>query len=130
VYTDQAAILRRVLTREGITQQELANKLDLTRQWLERAIGGGVALGAESCLRIALEFREDALQLLRAAGKDELADLLKRAGFGAGEMSATDRDLLRDLDSVPEAQQRPIRELIRSLSARDGSPTRKSRRRS
>lgn len=129
MYPDQAALLRRVLTREGITQQELANKLDLTRQWLERAIGGGVALGAESCLRIALEYREDALQLLRAAGKGQLADLLERAGFCAGEVSAMDRDLLRDLDSLPDAQQRPIRELIQSLSTRSSPPPRKSRRR-
>jgi transcriptional regulator with XRE-family HTH domain len=130
VYPNQAAIIRRVLTREKITQKELATKLDVTRQWLERAIRGEVALGAETCLRVALDHGEDALPLIRAAGKGELADLLERAGLGAGEVSPSDRDLLRDLDSVPEAQQRPIRELIRSLSTRGSSPTRKSRRRS
>jgi transcriptional regulator with XRE-family HTH domain len=119
-----------VLAREGLTQQGLADELGLTRQWLERAIGGGVALGAESCLRIALEYDEDALQLLRAAGKDELAELLDRAGFGAGEVSVADRDLVRTLASLPEAQRSSIRELIRSLAPGGSMPPRRSRRRS
>jgi hypothetical protein len=108
----------------------LALKLELSRQWLDRAMRGEVALGAETCLRVALEYDEDALSLMRAAGKAELADLLERAGFGTADVSATDRDLLRDLDSLPDAQQRPMRELIRSLSTRSSSPPRKSRRRS
>jgi hypothetical protein len=129
VYPNQTAILRRVASRET-TLRKLAAKLELSRQWLDRAMRGEVALGAETCLRVALQYDEDALSVMRAAGKGELADLLERAGFGTGEVSASDRDLLRDLDSVPEAQQRPIRELIRSLSTRGSSPTRKSRRRS
>jgi transcriptional regulator with XRE-family HTH domain len=130
VYSNQAAIIRRVLTREGIKQNELATKLSITRQWLERAMRGEVALGAETCLRIALEYNEDTLSLMRAAGKEELSDLLERAGFGAGEVSAADRDLLQDLDSLPEAHRRPIRELIRNLSTRSSSLPRKSRKRS
>lgn len=112
------------------TLRKLAAKLELSRQWLDRAMRGEVALGAETCLRLALEYDEDALSLMRAAGKSELADLLERAGFGTGEVSVTDRELLRDLDSVPDAQQQPLRELIRSLSTRSSSPPRKSRKRS
>jgi len=118
-----------VASRE-VTLTELATNLDLSRQWLDQAMRGDVALGAETCLVVALEYDENALSLMRAAGKGELADLLERAGFGAGEVSAIDRDLLRALSSLPEEQRRPIRELIRSLSTRGGSPTRKSRRRS
>jgi transcriptional regulator with XRE-family HTH domain len=129
VYHDQVAILRRVSSREK-TKAALAAKLDISREWLDRVMSGEVALGAETCLHIALEYGEDALSLMRAAGKGELADLLERAGFGGGEVSASDRDFLRNLDSLPEAQQQPIRELIRSLSTRGSSPTRKSRKRS
>jgi hypothetical protein len=128
-YPHQAAILRRVASRET-TLTDLATKLDLSRQWLDQAMRGDVALGAETCFVIALEYDEDALSLLRAAGKGELADLLERAGFGVGEVSATDRDLLRALGSLPEEQRRPIRELIRSLSTRGSSPARKPRKRS
>lgn len=128
-YPGQAAILRRVASREA-TLTALATKLDLSRQWLDQAMRGDVALGAETCLIVALEYDEDALSVMRAAGKGELAELLERAGFGAGEVSATNRDLLRDLDSLPDAQQRPIRDLIRSLSTRSSSPARKARKRS
>jgi hypothetical protein len=128
-YPNQAAILRRVASREA-TVTELATKLDVSRQWLDQAMRGDVALGAETCLVVALEYDEDALSLMRAAGKGGLADLLERAGFGAGEVSATDRDLLRALSSLPDAQRRPIRELIRSLSTRGNSPMRKSHKRS
>lgn len=128
VYPDQVALLKRVSSRE-ITKKALAAKLQISREWLERVMRGEVALGAETCLRIALEYDEDVLSVMRAAGKEELADLLERAGFGAGDVSATDRDLLRDLDSVPDAQGRPIRELIRSLATKGSSPTRKPRRR-
>lgn len=129
VYPDQVAILRRVSARET-TKKALAAKLHISREWLDRVMLGEVALGAETCLRVALEYDENALSVMRAAGKGELADLLERAGFGTGEVSVTDRDLLRDLESLPDAQQRPIRELIRSLSTRSSLPPRKSRRRS
>jgi transcriptional regulator with XRE-family HTH domain len=154
VYHTQAAILRRVLSREK-TKKALADKLGVSREWLDRVLSGEVALGSETCVLIALEYDEDALSLLRAAGKDAFADLLERAGFGAGDVSAKNRALLRDLDSLPDAQQRPIRKLIQTLAAllraialvpeahqrpirellhsllsEPSSPTRKSRRRS
>jgi transcriptional regulator with XRE-family HTH domain len=73
------ALLREVLedTFAG-RQASMAAAVGLTQSHLSRALRDGKNFGVENCLRLALETGRSAGDILRAAGKLEVADLLEQ----------------------------------------------------
>jgi len=67
---DLGAVLKRGRTAKGLTQQQLADMLGVTRQWVASVENGaptarlGLAIDALKCVDLYLETREDDSQAL------------------------------------------------------------------
>jgi transcriptional regulator with XRE-family HTH domain len=92
-----AAFLAELLRQYGGTQQDFARAIGKTpatvSHWRNRA--SAPKPGIEVCLRIAVETRTSASEVLRAAGKSAIADLIEQLYGGPARMRTTDPSVSR-----------------------------------
>lgn len=97
------------------SQKALADAIGITPQRLSRALAGdgNYSLNTDNCLRLARAANRPAAEVLRAAGKGDIADLLEHLLPKAGRptMTGEQRELLDKWESI-----RPdIRENLKAL---------------
>lgn len=68
---------------------------------------GEYSLSAENCLRVSRVTGEDPDQVLRAAGKGDVADLIHEL-YGKADASAEEKQLLRTWRSLPEDRRKVL----------------------
>jgi hypothetical protein len=121
--TPAIAILERAIARENGNQAAVARKIGVSRQRLSDAIQarGGYPLGIKACLQLAVEYpQEDALDVLRANGKAEIADLLEHLGFRSRRRRALDaaEQVAADIRALPPSDRKILELLTDRLAAR------------
>lgn len=107
-------------------QKYLAAELRISASFLSRILSGKQAytFSVNNCLRVARALHRPPAEVLRAAGKTEMAELLESLYEGAGRptlTSAEDR-LLTYFRSVPAESRQTILELARAISAASDGP--------
>jgi transcriptional regulator with XRE-family HTH domain len=117
---DFSKYLRQVEKQFG-TQRALAEAIGITPQRLSRALaeGDGYTLNTENCLRLAKIANRAPGEVLRAAGKEDIADLLEFLFPKAGRPTITghQRELLDDWELLNDGEQRAFKLLIHERAA-------------
>jgi hypothetical protein len=107
------------------TQREYAQALGISEARLNRILNrksGGYVLNVANCLRFAALSGERASEVLRAAGKGDVAELIEQL-YGPGQESLTkgQRDVLRLFEAIDDAPTRhAVLLMIRRLAESDG----------
>jgi transcriptional regulator with XRE-family HTH domain len=115
-------LLRKLLKKNYSSIREMARALDVDSSHLSRAMSKrvGQPFDVRGCLRLARVTGEDPLLVLRAAGKDEIADLMAELmGARAGRLLAPDQIKLLDAhEAIPDLQMRAhVVEMVRRTAA-------------
>jgi plasmid maintenance system antidote protein VapI len=108
------------LPKFGGKKIRLAEAIELTPSRLTRVIEGEFSLNEKNCLRLALASGLPAKEVLEAAGKGDIAELIERA-YGKSDEAITskERDHLNLWRAIGAAEQQAIELLVRGL--RDGT---------
>jgi plasmid maintenance system antidote protein VapI len=96
----------------------LAKALHVTPSRLSRALNtGDFPLNVANCLRLAKVSGESATQILRAAGKSDIAELIESL-YGADRtrlLTATERELLDDFEKLTPRAREALHTLLADL---------------
>lgn len=99
------------------TQRAMADAVGITPQRLSRAMQGqgDFPLNVENCLRLAKAANRPPVEVLRAAGKNDVAELLEFLFPRAGKPAITgdERDLLDEWRALNDEERTALRLLIR-----------------
>jgi hypothetical protein len=111
----------------------LAEAIELTPSRLTRAIKGEYALDVRNCLRLAVAAGIPATQVLQAAGKADIAQLIERLYGEADSVTAVEREHLRLWRALSEASRSHFAHLIETVVEKEAAeapverPVRKKR---
>jgi hypothetical protein len=97
-----AELLHRLADRFE-SKTAFAKALGISPSRLSRALAGDFPLNVANCLRLALLTGESPMVILRAAGKDDVAELLEKLYPGGKSLPITpaQRELLFQWEEVP-----------------------------
>jgi len=112
----------------GGTQQQLAREVGVTPSTLSHVINGNASPSLELCLRLAAVTGISASQILRAAGKADLVDLIEGLYGAAAETKAIPRaiyspdelQLLAKLRLIRPRSRRAVRTLVDACAFANG----------
>jgi transcriptional regulator with XRE-family HTH domain len=109
------------IAAEFPSKKALADAIGMSQPRLSHALSGEGAytFSVENCLRLAKVSNRSPIEVLRAAGKDDVAELLAFLFPKAGRPTVTgeQRQLLDDWDLLDEDERKAFRLLIRGRVA-------------
>lgn len=109
------SLLREQVQRHG-TLSELAKAIRMSQARLGRVINYGGSLEVANLLRLAVVSGEPASDVLRAAKKDDVADLIEELyGKPNPPLSPADRTLLEQWHALPPDARDTVGDLIERL---------------
>lgn len=128
--TNLAVFLQAVIDEsfQGV-QQRLADAIQISSSRLGRILKGEFSPNVVTCLRLAKVTGHSASDILRMAGKSEVAELIEALyGQSVASVPDSDRQLLKQLHALePESRQLVIRLVNEFLSLkRHGKQSRRS----
>jgi hypothetical protein len=99
------------------TRKALADALDMDPSRLSRAINAGdFPFNIENCLRLAQVSGEPASDVLRAADKGAIAELIESL-YGQQTLASNERELLQDWKAIPAPKRENLRRVLRDAAA-------------
>jgi transcriptional regulator with XRE-family HTH domain len=105
----------------------LAKRLGITPSRLSRALNtGDFPLNVENCLRLAKVSGEPPSDVLRAAGKGDVVDLIESLYGAKSEFTWDERELLNEWRSLNERARMSLRTLVADLARAEKSAKRKT----
>jgi transcriptional regulator with XRE-family HTH domain len=111
-----AKVFAECLAAYGGTKQQLAREIGITPSSLSHLVVGNNGASVDVCLGLAAASGVSASRILRAAGKDKIADLIERL-YGAAApigraMSADEQEIVEKFRLVRRSSRRVIRSVI------------------
>jgi hypothetical protein len=111
-------LVRRALAACDSNQRELGRALDLSPQVVSKAVNGkGYPFGPVNCFKLAAIVGVPGVDVLRAAGKTDLAEAIE-AEYPRRALPVAHRLLLEDWDRMSDVEQRAARLLIARVAGR------------
>lgn len=115
-----------LLVRRFGSRDALGKKIGMSGSRVGRAIDGQYSFNIENCLKLADATGESPSVVLRAAGKQEVADLIERLyGKSRPGLGANERELLDEWDALTPRARHAFRELLDDLVPRKSKAAKK-----
>ncbi len=112
---DLVQLLKDEVAKRG-SIRAVARGIQVTEGRLGRVLTGQHSLSVENCLRLSDLTGEPASKVLRAAGKENVAELIEKLYAASDEViSPAERALLLRFRSLPPKAQRMVRDLVETL---------------
>jgi hypothetical protein len=122
------ALLNRIAGRFA-SRQDFAKALKITPSRMSKVLNSGdLPLNVTNCLRVAKLSGESPSEILRAAGKADVAELIESL-YGEDRtqlLSAAERELLDEWSRLTPRGRESLRALIAELQPRKSKPSKRS----
>lgn len=116
---DFSSYLRSLVVASNLLQKDLAAAIGIGPSRLSHALkgAGGYTFNVENCLRLAKIANRPATEVLRAAGKDDVADLLEFLFPKAGQPAVTGEDhrLLTRIKKLDENDRVLLEQMVTNM---------------